>query len=114
MKTRFRGQAVVETALTVTILVLLSLGIIQFGYAFIQLGMIANAARDGARFGSARPSRDTCGCIQAADVTPDTGTIAALVLNELSSVMNTSGVHVFVTQNPSPCASGGCPCSGAC
>jgi Flp pilus assembly protein TadG len=114
MTIRFRGQALVETALTVTILVLLSLGIVQFGYAFIQLGMITNAARDGARFGSSRSTRDACGCLQAADTTPDTGTIATLVLNELSNVMNTSGVHVTVTQNPSPCASGTCPCSGAC
>ena len=111
---RTRGQALIETALTVTILVLLSLGIIQFGYAFIELGMITNAARDGARFGSAKANRDACGCLQSGDTTTNTGTIAALVKTEIRNVMDDTLVSVTVTQNPSPCQSGGCPCTGAC
>ena len=107
---RRRGQALVETALTVTILVLLSLGIVQFGYAFMQLEMITNAARDGARFGAARVNRDDCRCLQATDTTPNTGTIAALVKTEIGNVMDASLLSVTVVQTPPPCGSG-CPCS---
>jgi len=111
---RTRGQALIETALTVTILVLLSLGILQFGYAFVELGMVTNAARDGARFGAARPNRTACGCLQTADTTQNTGNIATLVRNELSNVMSAADANaltISVAQNPSPCASGNCPCT---
>jgi Flp pilus assembly protein TadG len=109
---RRRGQALVETALTVTILVLLSLGIVQFGYAFMELEMITNAARDGARFGAARVNRDDCDCLQAGDLTTNTGTIAALVKTEIGNVMDASLLSVTVVQTPLPCA-GGCPCDPA-
>src|SRR5262245_53804735 len=114
---RARGQALIETALTVTILVLVAIGIVQFGYAFVELGMITNAARDGARFGAARPNRTACGCLQTADTTQNTGNIAALVRTELSNVMVAADANALtrtVTQNPAPCSSGNCPCSGAC
>ena len=114
IRSKQSGQSLIETAMTVAILVLLSAGIIQFGYAFIQLEMITNAARDGARFGSAKPNRDACGCLQSADSTANTGTIAALVLAEIGNVMDASALSVAVNQTPSPCASGGCPCAGAC
>src|SRR5207249_1139116 len=75
---------------------------------------ITNAARDGARFGSAKPNRDVCGCLQSGDQATNTGTIASLVRSEIGNVMDVSSLSVAVTQNPTPCASGGCPCSGAC
>jgi Flp pilus assembly protein TadG len=111
---RKRGQALVETGLVVTLLILLSLGIVQFGYAFMQLNMITNAARDGARAAAALANRDVCGCLQPGDQTANTGSIATLVRNQVGNVMNATSLNITVTQNPSPCQSGGCPCGGAC
>jgi len=108
---RQRGQALVETALVIVLLVLVTLGIVQFGLAFMQLNMITNAARDGARLASALASRDACGCLFAADKNTN---IPNAVIQQISNVMDTSSLTVNVAQNPSPCASGVCPCSGAC
>src|SRR5690242_15955240 len=114
---RTRGQALIETALTIGLLVLVGIGILQFGYAFVELSMITNAARDGARFGAARPNRTACGCLQAGDQTQNTGNIATLVRNELSNVMSAADANaltITVAQTPNPCDSGSCPCGGAC
>jgi len=114
---RTRGQALIETALTVAVLVLIGIGIVQFGYAFVELSMITNAARDGARFGAARPNRTACGCLQTGDSTQNTGNIPTLVRNELSNVMSAADANaltISVAQTPNPCASGACPCGGAC
>ena len=109
-----KGQALVETGLVITLLVVVSLGIVQFGYAFMQLNMITNAARDGARAGAALANRDTCGCLQAGDSTANTGSIPTLVRNEIGNVMDATNLQISVTQTPSPCDGGSCPCAGAC
>src|SRR5438477_12372021 len=81
-----RGQSLVETALVLIPLVLLAVGIVQFGYAFVQLEMIANAARDGARTAAAFPQRDGCGCLRTVDQTSvtasETATPPGIVLGE--------------------------------
>lgn len=114
------GQALVETALIIIPLVLLAIGIVQFGYAFVQLAMVANAARDGARTAASFPQRDGCGCIRPADKTSvqaaATATPPGVVLGELANVMDTTGLSVQVDQvtNGAVTAlcSGGCPCTG--
>lgn len=45
-----RGQALVEFALILPLLLLLMFGIIEFGRAFFQKNITINAAREGARF----------------------------------------------------------------
>lgn len=62
---RSKGQALVETAVVVTTLVLLTLAIVDAGWAFMELSMVTNAARDGARFGATLPAaqRTASGCI---------------------------------------------------
>ncbi|MFV9510501.1 TadE/TadG family type IV pilus assembly protein [Tepidibacillus sp. LV47] len=47
-----QGQSLVEFALVTPILLLLLLGIIEFGHIFYSYLMIENASRDGARYGS--------------------------------------------------------------
>ena len=116
--TTTRGQALVETALIVIPLILLAFGIIQFGYAFVQLEMIANAARDGARTAATFPQRDGCGCLRPADVTSvTTASPPGIVLGEIASVMDTSSLTVTVDQltndSVQPLCSGGCPCTSA-
>jgi Flp pilus assembly protein TadG len=44
-----RGQAIVELALTLPLLLLIVLGVFDFGFMFQRFEIVANAAREGAR-----------------------------------------------------------------
>ena len=44
-----RGAAVVEAAIVLTLLILITLGIMGFGWLFLRVQQITNAARHGAR-----------------------------------------------------------------
>ena len=46
-----RGQAVIEMALTLPLLLLVVFGIIDFGFMFQRYETVTNAAREGARLG---------------------------------------------------------------
>jgi Flp pilus assembly protein TadG len=46
-----RGQAVIEMALTLPLLLLVVFGIIDFGFMFQRYESVTNAAREGARLG---------------------------------------------------------------
>jgi Flp pilus assembly protein TadG len=50
-----RGQALTEFALVLPILLLLLMGVFEFGYAFTVYTGLFNAAREGARYGVAQP-----------------------------------------------------------
>ena len=54
-----RGAAMVEMALVLPILILLFLGMVDFGRALVLYNNLANAAREGARYGSAMVNPDT-------------------------------------------------------
>ena len=51
-----RGQGMVEFALILPLLLLLMMGIIEFGYVFTVYTGIFNAAREGARYGVVHPA----------------------------------------------------------
>jgi Flp pilus assembly protein TadG len=51
-----RGQAMVEFAMVATVLMLLTMGIVDFSRAIWSFNTLAHLAREGARYGSA-PSR---------------------------------------------------------
>jgi Flp pilus assembly protein TadG len=51
-----RGAELVEFALTLPLLLLLVLGIIEFGFLFQEYEVVTNAAREGARVGALIPS----------------------------------------------------------
>ena len=53
-----QGQELVEFALILPLLLLLLLGIIEFGLAVFHYNSIANVSREVARFGSVHPSDD--------------------------------------------------------
>lgn len=55
---RVLGQSTVEFALTLPLLLLLTLGIIDFGRALNVAVIVSNAAREGARAGIARGATD--------------------------------------------------------
>lgn len=54
-----KGQGLVEMALVLPILLLLLMGIIEFGFLFAAKIEIQNAARDGARWASIGKMQDT-------------------------------------------------------
>jgi len=52
-----RGQSLVELAISITILIFLLAGAVEFGMAFFQFVQLRDAAQEGALFGSMNPSQ---------------------------------------------------------
>lgn len=79
-----RGQALVEAALVVVALAVLSLLVVEFGRAFMVSNTVTNAARVGARLASIAPlaERDPNGILSASYVT----TVEGEVRNEVASL----------------------------
>src|SRR5205809_4195257 len=97
--TNQRGQTLVEMGLTVSLCVLLTLGIVEFGYIFMGLNLITQATSAGARAASVHQmgSRSLCGRItDDSAITGATG----IVRSQIGSIAN--GVLVTVTQTPTP------------
>lgn len=99
------GQALVETAVTLTLFVLLMLGILEFGRAFMISNVIADAARVGARAASLEPAanRNDLGFIvSTSEIVNDTRSrIAASVGNDVAealaiAVVQTAGTPPLV------------------
>src|SRR5207248_815861 len=55
-----RGQEFVEFGLFAALFVVIALGIITFGHAFLVVNMITHAARDGARLAATWTPRAAC------------------------------------------------------
>lgn len=91
---RGRGQALIEMALVVVLFATLTMGVIEFGRAWMIGNMITHAARDGARAAAVTPagSRGSGGTIS------NTASIQANVLASISNVMPTAGFTVAVAQ----------------
>lgn len=75
-----RGQAVVEFALVLPILLLLLLGISEFGRAFLTLNSLTQAAREGARIAATGGDQTAVNdrvmeVLNAANITPAGGGI---------------------------------------
>jgi len=56
LKRSERGAELIEFALTLPLMLLLVLGIIEFGFLFQEFEVVTNAAREGARVGALIPS----------------------------------------------------------
>ena len=89
---RENGQALVEYALILPVLLLLLLGIIEFGVVVFSYDTIANAAREGARYGAVRPGDP--GGIEAAARRLTSGLDQARL--QVNSTTAGSGVRVEV------------------
>src|SRR6266404_5231948 len=107
---RENGQALTEMVLAVTLCILLSLGIVQFGYVFLALNLITQATSAGARAASVHQmgSRSLCGKItdKSAIVGAGTGT-PGLVRSQISSIATVSSVTLDQVPAPNtvtPCA----------
>ena len=82
-KSRYHGTAVVEAAIVFPLLIMLTFGVIEYGWMFLKAHQITNAARNGCRF-AIRPDADN-------------GKVNALV----SDLMTSAGITGYqVTFNP--------------
>ena len=82
------GQALVETAIVLVMLVVLTLAIMEFGRAWMVLNVITHAASDGARAASLAPPA----LRGAGGVIVDTTPIEDLVNSEIGTVLDTSAI----------------------
>ena len=89
-----RGQALIEMAMVVTLLVTLSIGIIEVGRAFMVLNMVTNIARDAARLGAGAPStlRAANGTLLDATKT----TIRAQITTQINAVASGTTINTPV------------------
>ena len=103
------GQALVEAGLVIGLFIVVVLGMVEFGYAFMALNVITEAATAGARTAAALQvgSRGTCGqFVQPAA----TNAVDAKVRQAIGNIATVPSGGVTVTQNPDPTVQ----CSGTC
>jgi len=106
MRRNQSGQSLVELGVVVTLFITLTLGAVEFGYAFMALHIITHASSVGARYASALDvvgSRGTCGVITAAGQSQ----VQGRVTSQIGGVVNVT--NVAVTQTPTPAAATPCP-----
>ena len=82
---RRRGSTLVEFALIAPLLLLISLGILQYGVITNATNTLTNIAREGARFAAINPGTGAAPNDGATGSNPATGTIRAHVKNVCSS-----------------------------
>lgn len=98
-----RGQALAETGIVIVLLLLLVMGVVEFGRGFMVSNMIVHAARDGARTAAvATPAdRDENGFISSGKKS----TIVTAVRNAVASVVGSStasSLSITVNQGSGP------------
>src|SRR6266481_3823095 len=98
MRRNQAGQSLVELGVVVALFITITLGAVEFGYAFMALHTITQASSAGARYASALDvgSRGTCGVITAAGKSD----VQGRVTSQIGGVVNTT--NVAVTQTPTP------------
>ncbi len=96
-----RGTALLETALTLPLLLLVSVGIFEFGRAFQTWQVLTNAAREGARL--------------AVLPNPVAGAVDARVRSYLTSgqLANAAGATIVVNPNATVSIGGGATASAS-
>ena len=96
-----RGQALLETALTLPLLLLVSVGIFEFGRAYQTWQVLTNAAREGARL--------------AVLPNPVAGAVTARVQSYLTAgrLSNAAGATIVVNPNATVSIGGGATASAS-
>ncbi len=107
-----RGQSLIEMGIIVSIFVLLSMGIIEFGRAFMIANVVTHAVRDGARAAAVigGTSRNSDGLFTLGDApvpidTSISGPIGSQVVSQIQAFadVSTSNFTVFnITETPDP------------
>jgi Flp pilus assembly protein TadG len=118
---RQRGQAAVELALTLPLLLLIVLGIVDFGRVFIAADTLTHATREAARYGSLNWS-DTAGICSKVQTTAASASVSVLSPNitinyrdgaNSNNVIGTStACAAYVASSPCPRSSCVSPVAG--
>jgi Flp pilus assembly protein TadG len=105
-RTRCRGLATVEAALVFPLLILLTLGVIEYGWLFLKVQQLTNAARNGARIGI-RPDAtsqdvvDVIDTLMASAGMDSSGYAITILPGDVSAVIVGEAVNVEIMV---PCA----------
>lgn len=107
------GQAFIEAGLVVALFVTIVLGIVEFGYAFMALNVITQAATAGARAASVMQvgARGNCGAFTST-TSIDGASGTGIVKTQIGTTAQ--NVSVSVTQTPSPGSCGTPPACSSC
>src|SRR2546426_12598940 len=98
---RQQGQELVEFGLFAALFVVITLGIVTFGHAFLVVNMITHAARDGARLAATWTPRAACHGLDDSNTgAGSTGAIQTVVKNKITTV-TPAPMTVQVAQIPS-------------
>lgn len=94
---RERGQAMVETAITLPLLLLLLMGIMEFGWYFYNQMSVENGSREGARYAivnsdSATLSADVTDLVEGIVVGPGEMTVSVSLVSDKITVTVTKDV----------------------
>ena len=96
-----QGQEFVEFGLFAALFVVIALGIITFGHAFLVVNMITHSARDGARLAATWTPRAACHGLDSTNTgAGSTGAIETVVKNKIGTA-TTATMTVQVSQVPS-------------
>ena len=93
-----RGQSLVEFALTLSLLMLILLGMLDLGRAYNAYVIITNAARNGAYFGSFHPT-DSSGIKQRVVLEAQDSGVALTTSNVTIATTGVSLTPIAVTVN---------------
>jgi len=99
-----RGQGLVEAAVVILLFMVMGLGVLTFGHAFMAVNMITHAARDGARLAATWPTRGGCNKLD----NNNTAALQQKVKDEISTVV---GGTFSVDVRNNPFQAGGTPCA---
>jgi TadE-like protein len=92
-----RGQAMVETALILPILLLIVLGTLEFGFAFDHNLTLEYATREGARTGSALANGGgPLGCNSLAGQSPNAASVDPAIVAAVERVLTSHGSPVIL------------------
>lgn len=94
---RERGQALVETAITLPLLLLLLMGIMEFGWYFYNQMSVENGSREGARYaivnsGSSTLSADVTDLVEGIVVSPGEMIVSVSLVSDKITVTVTKDV----------------------
>lgn len=97
-----KGQSLIEFALVLGVLILMLMGIFDFGRAIYAYNVIANCAREGARMGIVDPT-NTDAIVEAAKsraIALDAGELTVTVTQPESNVIQVEVTYNFYAVTP--------------
>ncbi|MBX3442916.1 MAG: pilus assembly protein [Planctomyces sp.] len=100
---RRRGAAVVETALVLPLFLMVVMGVIEFGRAFMVAQLLTNAAREGARTAITAGSTNAAVTDKVKQLVADSVGVAPGKVTTVISVNNVTGAQLSAAEKRDMC-----------